>query len=145
MLAPVCVVDTNIVVSGLIGAERSSPPARILDAMLDGNLPYLMSGDLLDEYSSVLRRPALARLHRCTDDDIDRVLACLVANSMWREPAGAGDAPDPGDDHLWALLATFPQSLLVTGDRLLLDNPPSDAAAISARDFADMIWPAQEA
>ncbi len=145
MLAPVCVVDTNIVVSGLIGADRSSPPARILDAMLDGNLLYLMSGDLLDEYSSMLRRPALARLHQCTDDDIDRVLACLVANSMWRQPTVVGDAPDAGDDHLWALLATFPQALLVTGDRLLLDNPPRDATAISARDFVDMISPAREA
>ncbi len=144
MLPPVCIVDTNIVVSGLIGADRNSPPARILNAMLDGILLYLMSGDLLDEYSSVLRRPALVRLHRCTDDEIDRVLACLVANAIWREPAADGDAPDSGDDHLWALLATFPQALLITGDGLLLDNPPSNAAVISARDLLNMISPAQE-
>ena len=142
MLAPVCIFDTNIAVSGLISAERSSSQALILDATLAGSPLYLMSGDLLDEYSSVLRRPALARLHRCMDDDIDRVFACLVANSMWREPAVDGDAPDSGDEHLWALLATFPQALLVTGDRLLLDNPPSDAAVMSARDSADMISPA---
>ena len=140
MLSPVCVVDTNVVVSGLIGADGGSPPARILNAMLDGNLLYLLSGDLLDEYSSVLRRPALVRVHRCTDDDIDRVLACLVANSMWREPAVDGDALDSGDNHLWALLATFPQALPVTGDGLLLDNPPSNASVTSARDFADMIY-----
>lgn len=144
MLSPVCVVDTNVVVSGLIGADGGSPPARILNAMLDGNLLYLLSGDLLDEYSSVLRRPALVRVHRCTDDDIDRVLACLVANSMWREPAVDGDAPDSGDNHLWALLATFPQALLVTGDGLLLDNPPSNASVMSARDFADMNSPERE-
>ena len=144
MLPPVCIVDTNIVVSGLIGADRNSPPARILNAMLEGTLLYLMSGDLLDEYSSVLRRPALVRLHRCTDDEIDRVLACLVANAMWREPAVDGDAPDSGDDHLWALLATFSQALLVTGDGLLLDNPPSNAAVISARDLPNMISAAQE-
>ncbi len=144
MLPPVCIVDTNIVVSGLIGADRRSPPARILNAMLDGTLLYLMSGDLLDEYSSVLRRPALVRLHRCTDDEIDRVLARLVANSMWREPAANGDAPDSGDDHLWALLTTFPQAVLVTGDGLLLDNPPSNASVISARDLLNMISAAQE-
>ena len=144
MLPPVCIADTNIVVSGLIGADRNSPPARILNAMLDGTLLYVMSGDLLDEYSSVLRRPALVRLHRCTDDEIDRVLACLVANAIWREPAVDGDTPDSGDDHLWALLATFPQALLVTGDGLLLDNPPSNAAVMSARDLLDMISAAQE-
>lgn len=144
MLLPVCIVDTNVVVSGLIGADRNSLPARIVNAMLDGTLLYLMSGDLLDEYSSVPRRPALVRLHRCTDDEIDRVLACLVANAMWREPAVDGDAPDAGDDHLWALLATFPQAVLVTGDGLLLDNPPSTAAVVSARDLVDMISPARE-
>ncbi|MYD95876.1 MAG: twitching motility protein PilT, partial [Gammaproteobacteria bacterium] len=31
MLPPVCIVDTNIAVSGLIGADRRSPPARILN------------------------------------------------------------------------------------------------------------------
>jgi len=100
MLSPVCAVDTNIVVSGLISADRSSPPVRIVNAMLDDNLLYLMSGDLLDEYSSVLRRPALVRRHRCTDDEINRVSACLVANSTWREPAVDGDASAAGDDHL---------------------------------------------
>ena len=145
MPSPVCIADTNIVVSGLIGADRRSPPARILSAMLDGTLLYVMSGDLLDEYSSVLRRPALVRLHRCTDDEIDRMLARLAANSMWREPAVAGDAPDSGDDHLWASLATFPQALLVAGDGLLLDNPPGSAAVVSARDLVDMIFPAREA
>ena len=144
MLPAVCIVDTNIVVSGLIGADRNSPPARIVNAMLDGTLLYLMSGDLLDEYSSVLRRTALVRLHRCTDDEIDRVLACLVANAMWREPAVDGDAPDSGDDHWWALLATFPQAFLITGDGLLLDNPPSNAAVISARDLLNMISAAQQ-
>ena len=144
MLSPVCVVDTNITVSGLIGGDRDSPPARILNAMLNGNLLYLMSSDLLDEYSSVLRRPVLVRVHRCTDDGIDQVLARLVANSMWREPTVDGDAPDSGDNHLWALLATFPQALLVTSDGPLLDNPPSKPSVMSARDIADMISPERE-
>ena len=58
---------------------------------------------------------------------------------MWRELAVDGDGPASGDNHLWALLATFPQAQLVTGDGLLLDNPPSNASVMSARDFADMI------
>ena len=62
MTPKVCIVDTNVVVSGLLGADSNNPPARILDAMLDGTLLYLMSGDLLDGYSSVLRRPGLVRL-----------------------------------------------------------------------------------
>ena len=82
MLSPVCIVDANIVGSGLISADRSSPPARTLNAMLDGTLLYLMSRGLLDEYFSMLRCPARVRRHRCTDDEINRVPACLVANAM---------------------------------------------------------------
>ena len=137
MAPKVSVVDNNVIVSGLIGADANSPPARILDAMLLGRFPYLMSDELLHEYSSVLRRPGIVRMHGRTDDELDRLLTDLVANALWREPSGTGDAPDTGDDHLWALLTSQPQGQLVTGDRLLLDNPPSGASVISPRHFAD--------
>ena len=80
MTPKACIVDTNVIVSGLIGADPNGPPARILDAMLDGNLLYLMSADLLTSH---------------------------------------------------------PQGQLITGDRLLLKNPPSDASVISPRRFVD--------
>ena len=92
-----CIVDTNVVVSGLIAADPDAPPARILDTMLDGKLVYLMSGDLLDEYSTVLRRPSLVRLHGRKDEQLDRLLAELVANAIWHEPTASGDGPDPQD------------------------------------------------
>ena len=142
MTLGVCVVDTNVIVSGLIGADRESPPARILDAMLDGGFIYLMSNELLSEYSGVLRRPGLVRFHGLTGEELDRLLAHLVANAMWRAPAtAADDAPDTGDQHLWALLASHPQGCLVTGDRLLLENPPPNVSVISPRSFADRFLP----
>ena len=138
-----CIVDTNVVVSGLISADPNTPPARILDTMLDGGIIYLMSGDLLDEYSNVLRRSSLVRLHGRTDEQIDRLLVDLVANAIWHDPAGRGHAPDPHDGHLWALLASHPQGLLVTGDQLLVENPPSGASVISPRRFADTFLPSR--
>ena len=138
-----CIVDTNVVVSGLIGSS-AAPPARILRAMLGGDILYLMSSDLLDEYSSVLRRPELARLHGRTNEEINRLLADLVANAMWRDPVAGGESPDAGDSHLWALLGGHPEGLLVTGDRLLLENPPSEASVISPRRFADTFLPPKE-
>ena len=140
MKRKVCVVDTNIVVSGLIGSS-TGPPARMLGAMLGGGILYLMSGDLLAEYSSVLRRPNIARLHGRTNDEINQLLADLVANAMWRDPVDGDDAPDAGDNHLWALLSSYPQDLLITGDRLLIDNPPSGASVISPRRFAEAFLP----
>ena len=100
MRSTVCTVDTNVVVSGLITADSSTPPTTILDSMLNGRLLYLMSAELLTEYSSVLSRPRIARMHGLADEQLDQLLAELVANAMWRESLVAGTAPDRGDDHL---------------------------------------------
>ena len=139
MTPAVFVVDTNVVVSGAIGSDETSPPARILDAMVDGRLVYLMSGALFTEYSEVLRRPAIARLHRRTAHEVDRLLTVLAANAMWRQPAAAAPAPDTGDNHLWALLASWPESRLVTGDRRLVDNPPRFGAVLTPREAIALI------
>lgn len=139
MASKVFIIDTNVIVSSVIAADSDSPPARILEAMLGGDMPYLMSDALLREYSSVLRRPRLTRRHERTDDEIDHLLGDLTVNAMWREPSDSDDAPDPGDAHLWALLASHPRSQLVTGDRLLMENPPSGFSVISPRDFVNTV------
>ncbi|MXW46568.1 MAG: putative toxin-antitoxin system toxin component, PIN family, partial [Gammaproteobacteria bacterium] len=130
--------DTNVVVSGLISSDKDSPTVFVLDAMIGSGLVYLLSQKLLNEYSTVLRRPKLLRMHGLSSEDIDRLLTHLVANAMWREPAVMGEAPDSADGHLWALLATFPRAVLITGDQLLLKEPPSPGSVISPRRFRDM-------
>jgi putative PIN family toxin of toxin-antitoxin system len=134
MTSRLFIIDTNVLVAGLITSQPSSPTAQVLDAMLDGRLLYLLSPALLREYRQVLLRPKLMRLHGLNEDEIDRLLTELTANSLWREPVGVPheSAPDPGDDHLWALLASEPGAILVTGDALLLDNPRAGSAVITA-------------
>lgn len=136
MTPQIFVVDTNVVVAGLI-TRGESPPVAILDAMLCGDLVYLMSPALLAEYRTVLLRPAIARLHGLTEDEVDHVLVELTANAVWREPAAHSPAPDRGDDHLWALLQAHRGSMLITGDRLLQDEPPEQASVISPRTWLD--------
>lgn len=138
MTPPVFVVDTNVIVAALIGANSKAPPAQMLDAMLDGNLLYLMSGDLLTEYASVLRRPRLVRLHGRSEEEIDRLLAELTANAIWREPPAGDTAPDANDSHLWALLASWAGSCLVTGDRLLVGSASEGRPVLTPRDFVDL-------
>jgi putative PIN family toxin of toxin-antitoxin system len=138
MNARVCIIDTNIVVAGLISADPTSPPVQILNAMLDGKMIYLLSAELFNEYSNVLRRPRIARHHRLTDDELDVFLTELVANAIWREPVSAGEAPDPGDKHLWSLLSSEPDSQLVTGDQLLIEHPPGKSSVLSARSYVDL-------
>ena len=137
MSPPVFLVDTNVVVAALITGSSDSPVASILDAMLSGSLLYLLSPDLLSEYRSVLLRPKLVELHRLTEAQVDQLLVELTANAIWREPTMSATAPDRGDDHLWALLAAHSGGNLITGDRLLLENPPDGSSVISPRLWID--------
>ena len=57
------IVDTNVVVAGLLTGNATSPVARILDGMLGAAFPFVVSEALLAEYRAVLVRPALRKLH----------------------------------------------------------------------------------
>lgn len=131
MTLPVFVVDTNVEVAGLITNSSDSPVAAILDAMLSGSLLYLLSPALLREYRGVLLRPRLVRLHGLSEAEVDQFLVELTANAVWRELVAAPSGPDRGDDHLWALLDAHDGSILITGDRLLQNNPPANHPVIA--------------
>jgi putative PIN family toxin of toxin-antitoxin system len=135
------VIDTNVVVAGLITTNSQAPTACILDAMLSGQLIYLLSPALLSEYRAVLLRPKLCRLHGLTEVEVDHLLSTLVANALWREPPDDAihTAPDPGDSHLWALLALDNRCCLVTGDQLLLQQPRPGSQILTPADCLSML------
>lgn len=122
------IIDTNVLVSGLLTGNPQAPTARILDAILGGQVRCLLSPELLDEYRTVLLRPAIAKRHGLGTGEIDELLVAIVQNSVWREPGSAQvSPPDPRDEHLWALLEMEPAAQLVTGDGPLLENPISES------------------
>ncbi len=138
------IIDTNVVVSGLISGDPQALVCRILDGMLTASFIYLLSPALLDEYREVLLRPKLKQCHGLSAEEVDRILEDMAANAIWREPHQPLAAPEPGDDHLWALMAAHKGCILVTGDRLLLDNPPDFASVISPRSFIELLgWVAK--
>jgi putative PIN family toxin of toxin-antitoxin system len=132
----VAVIDTNVVVSGLIGSERKSPTALILDAMLAGRFTYLLSLDLLTEYREVLLRPTIRRRHGLSEAEVEVVLTELALNGTPYEPAPSPAAlPDTGDRHVWALLESEAAAILVTGDDALRRRAPDPARVLSPRQF----------
>lgn len=137
MKPPVFVVDTNVLVASLVTTASHSPVGCVLDAMLSGQLVYLMSPSLLDGYRAVLSRPRLVKLHGLTESQIDQLLAEVTANAIWREPQTVAPAPDRGDDHLWALLEAYGGSILITGDQLFRANPPPPGSVISPRTWLE--------
>ena len=137
MIEPVFIVDTNVLVAGLLTGNGDSPVAQILDRMLSGRIIYLLSPALVDEYRKVLVRPKLTRLHGLRATEIEHLVVELATNAIWRDPLDAPPAPDPGANHLWALLATYPGSILITGDKLLLERPPERSSVISPTTYVN--------
>lgn len=136
MTPPVAVIDTNVVVSGLIVGEHGSPPAVILDAMLGARFTYLLSLELLAEYREVLVRAAIRRRHGLTDAGVDVVLTELALNGTLRDPRSSAEAlPDAEDRHLWALLEDEGAAVLLTGDDALRKRAPEPARVLSPRQF----------
>ena len=59
MTTRVAIVDTHVVVAGLITSRAASPVAWVLDGMLGARFPFALSAALLAEYRAVLARPKL--------------------------------------------------------------------------------------
>ena len=132
------IVDTNVIVSGLIARDPERPTAKILDDMLSGTLVFVLSPTLLAEYRAVLLRPSISERHGLTDPEIDQILIELTVNAKWSEPEDDDDqhqSPDLGDSHLWALLYAHPEAVLLTGDRQLLENPRPGSQIVLPADY----------
>jgi len=135
---PLVVVDTNVIVSGLMASDEGAPTAVVFDKMMSGEIRALLSVDLLAEYRQVLLRPAIRSRHGLDHNEIDVILTAIAENAVVCEPAKPPTVPpDRGDVHLWALLAARPEAILVTGDQALIDNAPEWATVITPREFIE--------
>lgn len=121
MSAP-AIIDTNVVIAALLTRNAESPVARILDAMLEGALPFVLSEELLAEYRTVLLRPKLVALHGLNAEEVETILIDIAHGGIVLRPVRAVAAPDAGDQHLWELLAARGDLVLVTGDKRLLQD-----------------------
>lgn len=133
------VIDTNVVVAGLLTADARAPTARILDGMRNGAFRFLLSTALLAEYREVLLRGKIRALHGLSEREVDLVLTTLATNAITREPEAQTGAPDANDDHLWSLVQSQAESVLVTDDRALAKSPPPKAKVLAPREFADSL------
>lgn len=138
-MTPFFIIDTNVVVAGLLTAHADSPVARILDGMLSATFAFVVSETLVAEYRAVLLRPKLCKLHGLSEAEVDAVLTDLVRHAIVLASETTQSvtslAPDPGDQLLWDLLALRPDLVLVTGDKLLLQDIAMQPRVISPQGF----------
>ncbi len=140
MSSRLAVIDTKIVVSGVLTRLAVSPTARILDRMLSGRFRFLLSIELLAEYREVLLRPRIRQRHRLSEAEVDVLLTDIAANGMALEvKRPPRERRKGGDDHLWELLAAGPPAFLVTGDQRLIGKPAEGAQVMTARAFAELL------
>jgi putative PIN family toxin of toxin-antitoxin system len=132
---PLVLVDTNVVVAGLLTADEASPVVRILDGMLAAAFPFVVSEALLAEYHTVLVRPKLRQLHGLKVAEIETLLTDLAQHAIVFAPVAAVPAPDPGDQLLWDLLAARADLVLVTGDKRLLQDAGMQGRVVSPSAF----------
>ena len=133
------IVDTNVVVAGLLTQHEASRvvpnSARVLDGMLAAAFPFVVSEALLAEYRTVLVRPTLRKLHGLTVAEVEAILTDLAQHVIVLAPVGAPPAPDPGDQLLWELLSARAGLVLVTVDKLLLRDAGMRGRVISPQAF----------
>lgn len=132
------IIDTNVIVAGLLTAHADSPIARILDGMLTAAFPFVVSESLLAEYRAVLLRPKLVKRHGLAEPEVDIILTDMARHAIVLTAIHSDSsplAPDPGDQFLWDLLASRSDLMLVTGDQLLLQDANMQGCVMSPNAF----------
>jgi uncharacterized protein len=141
-VSPVFIIDTDVVVAGLLTSHADSPVARILGGMLRANFRFAISEALLAEYRQVLLRPKLSKLHGLNALEVDVILTDLARHAIVLPvplSIAAPLAPDPGDQFLWNLLTGRDDLVLATGDKLLLQAGPLQKRVITPQAFVAQV------
>jgi hypothetical protein len=86
----------------------------------------------------VLLRAKIRSRHGLSAREIDELLTEIATHGIVREPESHSGAPDPKDNHLWSLLKSQPQSVLVTGDQPLHRRPPPRHVVVGPREFVTL-------
>jgi uncharacterized protein len=135
-------IDTNVVVGGLLASKAESATAQVLDGMLQAAFPFVLSPVLLAEYRAVLLRPKIQKAHGLTPDQVDTVLTDIALAGILVDPEpglSSVHAPDPGDQCLWNPREQRPDQELVTGDLRLLQDSAILPRVITSRALIDRI------
>ena len=112
------VLDTNVVVSGLLQAQGN--PAQVLALVLSGAIQICHDKRILAEYAEVLARPRF----KFDPKRVREVLNKIETDGLAVDAAGESNLnlPDPDDEPFLAVALAASADFLVTGN--LADYPP---------------------
>ncbi len=135
MIVPRIVVDSNVVISGLL---FGGPPARVLSHLIEGSVLCFTSLPILDEIRNVLRRPKFGLSPEQSLSFVEELHAlCRVVNPTERVHVIEAD---PDDNIVLECAMAANASIIVSGDSHLLDlGQWRDIQILSPSDFLKTI------
>jgi len=109
------VIDTNVLVSGLISRNKTSPPVGILKYLLAerGVIIPLYNDEIIKEYENVLKREKFNIEHKLVDDVIDRIKTSGISCERIESKEVFKDA---NDIVFYEVALSTDDSYLVTGN-----------------------------
>jgi putative PIN family toxin of toxin-antitoxin system len=121
------VVDTNILISGVIKPERAT--GEILRRLRDGEFALLYTEPLLVELAEVINRPRIRQKYSLGSEDIETVLALILLRGEPIDPTRRVEiCRDPKDNMILEAAVAGQADMITSGDFDLL----------SLREFAGM-------
>lgn len=128
------VLDTNVLVSALLGASRMSIPTKVLKAVAENRIVPLYNHEILSEYREVLTRKKFP----FTPELIDSVLTMITADGLFLDRTEATDEvfPDPKDIVFYEISLSKDDSYLVTGN---LKHFPQKSFVISPTEMIQLL------
>lgn len=127
------IVDTNVLVSGVF---FSGPPYQILDAWRQGQVEFVVSPEILNEYYQVAEE--LSQEYPGTDLQPFLDLLTIYGHIVDAPPLQEQACTDVDDDKFLACAIGSGTPIIVTGDKaLLLTSGYQGVVVLKPRDFVD--------
>ena len=118
---PLVVLDTNVIVSGLLDSNNHSYPSKIISAWLFGNLQVAISHQLKQEVNYVFSKSYIRKALK-DKSSIKPILGRLFNKSITIFPMSIKETvfSDHKDHFLFEIAVTANAKTIVTGDKKLL-------------------------
>ncbi|OGQ33390.1 MAG: putative toxin-antitoxin system toxin component, PIN family [Deltaproteobacteria bacterium RIFCSPHIGHO2_12_FULL_43_9] len=114
------VVDTNVIVSGILGCSYSQ---KIINAWLKNEIEVVTSNELKEEVNMVFKRPYITKgLREETKKTIRGILGTLFnkADNIVPKSIDKVEFSDKKDHFLLELAIAVQPAVIITGDRAIL-------------------------
>ncbi len=113
MMKIYAVIDTNVLVSALLSRHHDAATVKILDYLYDRVIVPVYNDEIIEEYSSVLKRPKF----NFSENTICAIIEAIKEGGIDSKRIASNEQlPDPKDIVFYEVALSVEDSFLVTGN-----------------------------